>query len=209
MLLPALWVACGESPSPPGDSDSDVDVDADSDSDSDGDGDLAVVLNQLYFALDSAGDFVELQNPTPSDQPLTGWSLATSRTRVYRFAAGLTVPTGGCVTLYWGPNDPCDFANEACGVGGFVNDLTPTGGDVALYASDAVESADAVVDYVRWGSEPDFDSLEDVAALAREWPTGDSVVTSSWTDGAALQYDDSGEAGETHWSVNPSPRRCE
>lgn len=207
------------------DSDSDTDTGTDTDTDTDTDSDTAsdplcdgalvepvgvLTMNQVFFALDSADDFVELKNAGPADQPLTGWALATGPTRVYTFAAGLTVPTGGCVTLYWGPNDPCNFDEEACGVGGFVNDLTATGGDLALLRANDTDCRAALVDYVRWGdAEPNLNTLEPLAADAGQWPEGDSVDTVAWSDGGAIQYDGSGENGSTHWYVEAGPRRCE
>jgi len=166
-----------------------------------------VRLNQVLF--DFTDDLVELKNHGPAGQSLTGWGLATRSDRIYRFAAGLTVPSGSCVTLYWRADADCRLDSEACGVGGFVNDLVAAGGDLTLLRADDVDCPLAVVDYVRWGAEPDIDSLEHVAALAREWPEGDSVDASAMPDGAALQNDGSADDGADHWFIEASPARCE
>jgi hypothetical protein len=166
-----------------------------------------VRLNQIFF--DFTDDFVELRNRGSADQPLTGWALATRSDRVYRFAAGLTVAAGSCVTLYWRADADCRLDAEACGVGGFVNDLVAAGGDLFLLRADDVDCPLAAVDYVRWGVEPEVDSLEEVAALADEWPLGESVDASELPDGAALQHDGGDGNGAGHWAVEPTPVRCE
>jgi hypothetical protein len=213
------------------DADADADTDADTDTDADSDTDTLpqgpcdmdyttadpvqqVLFNEVFWNV--TDDQVELKNYGDTDQSLTGWAIATSPdlADVYQFAAGLIVPAHDFVVLHWSPIDGCDLDNEACGLGGFVNDLTSSKGDLAIFRANDTDCADALVDYVKWGDAEDpADSLETLAGPppdgAGQWPcddTGcDAVDMSTYTHGASIIHDGTGENGRTHWYMDTTP----
>ncbi len=163
-----------------------------------------VIFNEVYFNV--TDDQVELRNDGDTGQPLTRWVLATSPERVYPFPAGLTVPAGGFVVLHWTPLEGCDLDEEACGLGGFANDLTSAGGDLAIYRADDIDCPGALVDYVRWGVvEPADKGLGDVAREAGGWPEADYVDMGGYESGDSIMHDATDENGETHWYLDTTP----
>ena len=84
----------------------------------------------------------------------------------------------------------CDTDDEACGLGGFLNDLFVGGGDLLLLRGDDLDCEEAVVDYVRWGeaaSRP-VTALVERAAVERDpafrhVEQADGVADDSGTEG--------------------------
>lgn len=163
-----------------------------------------VLFNEIFFNV--TDDQVELRNDGIVEQALTGWVVATSPEHVYPFPAGFTIQALDFVVLHWTPIDVCDLDDEACGLGGFANDLTSGGGDLLLLRGDDLDCENAVVDYVHWGDEePVENDLGPIASEAGEWPAGDSVDVSTYAPGLSLIHDATHENGRTHWYIDGAP----
>ncbi len=81
-------------------------------------------------------------------------------------------------------------------------DMPDTDGGLGLYSNNSFTSADAIMDFVQWGSGGS--ARENVAVEAGIWTAGDFVPTVQ-LDGNSIEYDGSGEAA-SDWTeeVNPS-----
>lgn len=237
LMVGAFGCSADKKPSDDGDADADTDtdsdVDADGDTDTDTDTDTGnggpcemdysaepvqdILLNEVIF--DPSGDEVEIRNYGTEQQSLTGWMLATRtpdpkddlERGTYPFPAGLLMDPGDYVMLRWAPDDECDTDEEACGVGGYVNDLHQSAGDLLLLRADDLDCPQARVDYVRWGGdEPPENTLEAVAVESAQWPAPvaevpNFVSTEGLTSGDSITYDGSLENGPTHWFLDRTP----
>ena len=146
--------------------------------------DTDVAINEVYYLGDSSQDWVEIVNTGASVIDISDWWLCA------RFQYGqintLTLLSGDDYIL--GPGEKLVVQAHA--------DLDNTASDLGLYTTNTFTDANAMVDFVQWGTDQDV-GRSDVAAakgIWRELSTGvyDFVPTAASGQSAAWKGTNSG-----------------
>ncbi len=142
-------------------------------------------LQEIRF---NQNDRIEVRNgSTETIDASSHWFCAN---RVYRQLSTMTIESGslslspGATVILSG----LDLANAS---------------DLGLYETDSFASADAIIDYVKWGQSSANDR-ESVAVTAGIWTVGDSVDVSAIQPGQSIEYDGEGDAS-SDWAIQANP----
>ncbi len=151
-----------------------------------------LVINEIMFhpiAGGDAGEYVELYNRAPTNQSLSGWSLAGGIS--YSFTSGSIAPSNYVVVTKNTNNLAARYTNLVLGVnlfGNFNSSLGNGGDRVQLLSNNVVVDEVTYGDGGRWGQWADGggSSLEliDPRAdnrLAANWGDSDETSKSAWT----------------------------
>lgn len=136
------------------------------------------------------GDVIELYNNTDNPVDVSDYWLCTFPTydQVNNFeiiCGSYTIPPGETLVICGWSIDPLD-------------------GELGLYTINSFNSADAIVDYVEWGSTGHQRSS--VAIAAGVWTTGEFIP--SLEDGMSAQKTDMGNFTSSAWQM-ASPLICQ
>jgi len=135
--------------------------------------DPRLVLEAVRF---DENDYVVIKNISGSTINFEGWQICQEQTCA-AVPADNPLPQSGKLTIHLnqaGTNTPSDVYIAE------FSPLEPTGGEIALFNSDQLDSPSAVVGYVRWGSQAGEGSRESVAM--RQWEVGGYVPICAESD---------------------------
>ena len=132
------------------------------------------ITEVMPIAVESGGEWVELQNLGTAPAALGGYELTDEDGNVYAFPGALPrVPVGAFVMVHFDGGGSAlndyDFADNIAALHsapGMVDIYEDDGDQSALYTGSA-RSIDSIVDFVAWGDVPRED--DDLAALAGLW----------------------------------------
>ncbi len=163
-------------------------------------------INEVGYHLDPSGDtgkeWIELYNPGPEPQDLSGWDLYPGRSPHYIFPDGFVLGPGRFVLVHLrldGANTERDLYE---GTAGISSNMPNTHASVALFTS---ASRDTIVDFLQYGAAGQ--TYQATAAAAGIWTAGDFVDTAAcgWSLGLRADGADSNRPADWQGFQKPTP----
>lgn len=163
-----------------------------------------VCINEVGYYMDRSGDtgkeWIELYNPGPGPQDLSGWDLYPGRTPHYIFPEGFILEPGRFVLVHLrleGVNTERDLYEGTTGVS---SNMPNTHASSALFTS---AGRDIIVDFMQYGSAGN--TYQATAAAAGIWTAGEFVDTAvcGWSLGLRADGADSNRPAD--WQAFPGP----
>lgn len=163
-----------------------------------------VCLNEVGYHMDPSSDtgkeWIELYNPGPEPQDLSGWDLYPGRSPHYIFPQGFVLEPGHFVLVHLrleGTNTGRDLYE---GTAGISSNMPNTHASVALFTS---SSRDTIVDFMQYGSAGN--TYQATAATAGIWTAGEYVDTAACGWSLGLRADGADSNRPADWQAFPKP----